>query len=125
MGTIPPVIGGEPLEKRTNHILFPGSYTPYNTFYQNIKCAQTSDSIKILYFETLERMLDRPNITLEQAFEECLLDREIELENSIIATLLFNAKDLDWFVRMYYRYQTVNKLAREGYPLQLIGQGWD
>ena len=125
IGTIPPTTGGQPLEKRKHQILFPGSYVPYNTFYQKIKSAQISDEIKMLYMETLEQMLDCPENTLEYAFEKCLKDRNIELNDEIVAQILANGKDLDWFVRMYYRYKTVSQIVREGYPLRVVGSGWE
>ena len=32
---------------------------------------------------------------------------------------------MDWFVRMYYRYKTVSQIVREGYPLRVVGSGWE
>lgn len=112
-------------EEKKYKVLFPGGVRDYNEILQGMNERCTNAAIKRLSLEVLECLLENPSMTVEDALEHCMQRRNIVMDDNRIAMLLNFSKDIDLFVRMYYRSEVVKKIASAGIPITLVGGGWD
>lgn len=111
-----------PIENKTIGVLFPGSMVSCNEMYREIKEQWPEGDMKILALETMEYLTCNPSSTLENAVEVCLKERAgITFSDQSIATFLEYSKNIDLFIRMYFRSRVLRAVADTGVPVTIIG----
>lgn len=114
-----------PVSERKISVLMPGSLISCNTLYQNIQKKMPNGRMRLLALGTLEYLLDHPDQTLERALQIYSVDCGILLSDDMVARLMEHMKDVDLFLRMYYRNRVVSLIVSAGIPITLVGNGWD
>ena len=114
-----------PYEKKDMDLLFPGSLGSCNALYKQIIERWPSENSRQLALATLECLLENPGKTVEAVFTDILTDKNMELSDSAIAAFLGVSKEIDIFVRMYYRENIITKIIQADIPITLIGSGWN
>lgn len=107
-------------------VLFPGAMIDCNDILEKIKCKFAQNELPLgIAMEMLEILLEDSALTLEEALYSVLNRRSIQVPTQTIAVLMSQFKEVDHFVRMYYRGCVVSKIAEAGIPMTLIGRGWE
>lgn len=122
-------LGGQyhkiPFSERKISVLMPGGLMSCNTLYQNIQKKMPNERMRLLALGTLEYLLENPGHTLEEALQIYSVDCGIPLSDDMVARLMEHMKDVDLFLRMYYRNKVVSLIVSAGIPITLVGGGWD
>lgn len=114
-----------PVSEKKISVLMPGSLLSCNALYQNIKDQMSDEYTRLLALGTLEYLLEHPEQTVENALSRYCADCGIPLTDDGIVIFMEHMKDVDLFVRMYYRSRAVSVIAASGIPITLVGNGWD
>ncbi len=114
----------ELLEKKEIPLLFPGGYRPVNELYRDINNRFQNSEANALALQVLEYLLTNPSETMEDAFDKCVADIQMEMPDELIAYFLDHAKLLDHFIRMYYRSKVLGTIIKAGIPVTIVSEGW-
>lgn len=114
-----------PIDEKSISVLMPGGLVSCNTLYQNIKDKMPDERTRLLALGTLEYLLDHPDQTVEKALQIYSADCGIPLPDDTLGKFMERIKDVDLFLRMYYRNRAVSLIASSGIPITLVGVGWD
>ncbi len=112
-----------PYEKKDIQILFPGTLRSCNALYEQVKEMWTQENGRRLALGVMERLLEKPWETLEDAWEGTLQELGMERSDSIIAAFMECSKPIDVFVRMYWRVRVISRIVEEHIPITVIGGG--
>lgn len=103
---------------KRSHIVFTGNYTPQKHVEAYLNSLDSKR--QSFYGHIINRLQNQPKITLEQALlDACDGNQERMLEE------LKRSVFLDFYFRNEIRRTVISNLAKEGLPLQLIGNGWE
>ena len=109
--------------KKPDCVLFIGSYDSEEKLLGIMELAP--EPLKTFMKEILERRLEEPEIPMEQAFEDILLQKGLELDDAKFALFMNQMYAVDAFVRNYYRRISIESLLKARIPVKIIGEGWE
>lgn len=112
--------------KRTDRpdcVLFMGSYDSEEKLYEIIRMAP--EPVRTLALKVLERRLAQPQIPQEEALEEMLTERGMELDDKTFALFMNQMYAVDAYVRNHFRKASIDCLAKYRIPMKLVGDGWE
>lgn len=112
--------------KKDISILFPAALYQCNGCYKRIIDTFQDNSFMLeIVMNLLEFMIANTKCTMEAALDRCLRDMGIELSLRQFAVIMSSIKDVDWFIRMYYREKVVQEVAKTTRPIVIVGNGWE
>ncbi|NLY48443.1 MAG: glycosyltransferase family 1 protein [Clostridiales bacterium] len=122
-GTLPnrPLI---PYEDRKYRLLFCGTYYKPEGYINEIRKLVGNTMLFDIYMEAAEYLFADSKITVEQALNETLSNRNMQLSVDFFKSLMRFAEPLDWMVRMHYREAVINALLEAGIEVSVLGRGW-
>lgn len=91
-------------------VLFSAGFTPCNEIYDRLIEQLPQEWIQTLALETIEILLTNVPYTVEEALEQCFHNRNIDWSDEYIWHCMSALKEVDMFVRMYYRQAVVQKI---------------
>ena len=112
-----------PCEKKDIQILFPGTLRSCNELYEHIKEMWPQEDSRYLALGVMERLLNKPWETLEDAWEGSLRELGMESCDPAIAAFMVCSKPIDVFVRMYWRVKVISGIVEAGLPITVMGGG--
>lgn len=98
---------------------------------KNLTLSQASDTAacpetdcKALEKEVSQRLIDEPDTTLEAAVEQSLSDRNLQLPDDRLRTLIHDFAPLEYRATMFYRQKVLQTLVEAGIDVTVYGDGW-
>lgn len=117
--------GSNAVIEKDIQILFPAAlYQPDGVYKRILDTFQNNPFILDIVKNLLEFLIANTRYTIEGALEKCLCDMGLELSLRQFAALMSGTKDVDLFIRMYYREKAVSEIAKTGRPIVIVGNGW-
>ena len=83
------------------------------------------EPLKTFMKEILERRLEEPEIPMEQAFEDILLQKGLELDDAKFALFMNQMYTVNALNQNYYRKISIESLLKTRIPVKIIGEGWE
>ncbi len=106
-------------------ILLPGGIRSCNEVYAALLQHLRGERMQRLALEVIEFLIVYPLYTLETALEYVLNEKKIILGDEHVAVFLEQLKNVDTFLRFYFREKVVTAIADAGIPITLVGGGWN
>ena len=113
------------LKRKTtpDNVLFMGSYDSEEKLLQMIRNMQ--EPLRTIAFHILEKRLENPLLTQEQAFEEVLMEHGMGLDDLQFALFMNRMYAVDAYVRNHFRRKTIDTLVKYRIPVKIVGEGWE
>ena len=70
-------------------------------------------------------MTDNPEMTIEEALLQCLDFQNIDVKDYEFAQILSEFREVDRYVRSYFRDKVIRVLVENGIVVDVFGDGWD
>mgnify|MGYP002678351839 FL=1 len=112
-----------PYKQRKYNITFMGSYSDPGRNMERIDRypLQMAEMMK----KAVERMTDDPEMTIEEALLQCLDFQKINVKDHEFAQILSEFREVDRYVRSYFRDKVIRVLVENGIVVDVFGDGWD
>ena len=112
-----------PYAQRKYNITFMGSYSDPGTNLDRIDKypLQMAEMMK----KAVGRMTDDPEMTIEEALLQCLDFQNIDVKDYEFAQILSEFREVDRYVRSYFRDKVIRVLVENGIVVDVFGDGWD
>lgn len=112
-----------PYEQRKYDITFMGSYSAPEDVLKHFHDfpLQMADLMR----DTAGRMIDDTTMTMEEALGQCLNSCGIEVNEDEFAQILSEFREVDRYVRSYFRDRVIRTLVENGIVVDVFGDGWD
>lgn len=118
---------GAPEKDAESRILFTATYDSPDEVYKVVQAAP--DPLRSVMKHLEEVRVCDPLLPMEEAFEQYLAERDAEFSAGLSAeqfALFMNAMyAVDAYIRNYFRKQVIDFLLAEGYPVTVMGSGWE
>lgn len=111
-----------PYEQREIDVLFTGSYWVPKRPASKVENAGFAEDVR---WNVQQLLLEKPQISVEEALERVLLNYQIEITNDEFTQILNEFEDIEFYVRSFYRDLMIRTLLRHGVELWVYGKGWD
>ncbi len=112
-----------PLSKRKYDVVFPGNFTPKETFEPYIN--RLGDEYAAFYYAIIDELIQNTesadDIVIERHLRREFPDASREEMIQTIGNMIF----IDTYIRFYFREKVVQALADTGIHVHCIGKGWD
>lgn len=109
--------------ERKYPVVFCGSYRDYAAIGDRINGERKSFSIFMKYM--IEKALECPSLTMEQMYNITLEHFKFPLEGEEYTEFLFACRDVEGYLRGYYRAMVVKEIVDAGIPVEVYGEGWE
>ena len=112
-----------PYEQRKYDITFMGSYSAPEEVLKHFHDfpLQMADLMR----DTAGRMIDDTMMTMDEALGQCLNSCGIEVNEDEFAQILSEFREVDRYVRSYFRDRVIRTLVENGIVVDVFGDGWD
>ncbi len=112
-----------PYKQRKYNITFMGSYSDPGRNMERIDRypLQMAEMMK----KAVGRMTDDPEMTIEEALLQCLDFQKINVKDHEFAQILSEFREVDRYVRSYFRDKVIRVLVENGIVVDVFGDGWD
>lgn len=112
-----------PYAQRKYNITFMGSYSDPDRNMERIDRypLQMAELMK----KAVGRMTDDPEMTIEEALLQCLNFHKINVQDHEFAQILSEFREVDRYVRSYFRDKVIRVLVENGIVVDVFGDGWD
>ncbi len=114
---------GLPIAKRPRKLIFTGNYSPPEQFDPYI--TRLGSEYEHFYREIIKELLTHTERSMEEVFEEYLLQEMGTLSRKELREGMSNLIFLDLYVRFYFRGEVVKCLVDSGIPVEVYGHGWE
>lgn len=112
-----------PYEQRKYDITFMGSYSVPEDVLRHFN--DFPSQMAELMRNTAGRMIDDMTMTLEGALGQCLNSCGIAVNEEKFAQILSEFREVDRYVRSYFRDKVIRTLVENGIVVDVFGDGWD
>ncbi len=112
-----------PFEEKRMDISFLGTYIKPDLVMKRIKEADGTESM--LMERMVDRLLKEDRQTIETALKDVLQEVGYTSDDEAVAQWLPKMKDVDAYVRAYYRDKVIRALGEGGLRVDVYGNGWD
>lgn len=110
-------------KKRNTRILFTGHYTELPFFEPSIHAI--NEEYALFYRGVIEELIKNPHRTAEEV-ELTHVQRETgEKDPKMLRLVFYKMLFVDLYVRNYFRGRAVSVLCDAGFPVAVIGKGWE
>ena len=116
-------VGQIPFEEKRMDISFFGTYIKPERVMKRIQEADGTESM--LMERMVDRLLKEDKQTIEMALRDVLREVGYTSDDEAVAQWLPRMKDVDLYVRAYYRDKVIRVLGEGGLRVDLYGNGWD
>lgn len=112
-----------PYERRKYDVTFMGSYSVPEEVLKRFNDfpAQMADLMR----DTAGRMIDDTTMTMEEALGQCLNSCGVKVNEEEFAQILSEFREVDRYVRSYFRDKVIRTLVENGIVVDVFGDGWD
>lgn len=121
-------LAGNVIEEGLEHekeysVVFTGNYTPPKEFRKYIE--RINDEYTAFYDGIIKTLIENPNLPMEQAFEEGLLQEMGSLSEKEVMKCMESMIFIDLYVRFYFRGMVIKTLVDAGIKVHVFGSGWE
>lgn len=111
-----------PYGRRKYDITFMGSYSAPEDVLKNFNDfpLQMADLMR----DTAGRMIDDTAMTMEEALGQCLNSCGVKVNEEEFAQILSEFREVDRYVRSYFRDKVIRTLVDNGIVVDVFGDGW-
>lgn len=110
-------------KERSIDLSFFGSYTPPNVIWEHF--AVYPQTMCELMREVAQELIQHSDRTLEQVLQKSLQDRGIQTKREEFVEMMEELREVDRYVRCYFRDQVIRVLVESGITVDVYGDGWD
>ena len=104
-------------------VVFCGSYGDYHAIAERIK--ENKRSFQIFQTFMIEEALKNPMLTMEEIYDRTLKHFNFPLDEEEYTEFLSACRDVELYLRGYYRTMVVKQLVDAGIPVEVYGDGWE
>lgn len=112
-----------PYNRRSKDIVFTGSYKRPERVYKDIFYCDESVSEIAKYLAA--SMIENPGQDLEECLQNCLALFDMEVPPERFHELMNDFREVDQYVRYYYRDRIIRSLVENGLEVHVFGNGWE
>ncbi len=112
-----------PVSERKTELLFTGHYTELPFFDASIHAI--NEEYAAFYMGIIEDLISHPSKTAEEVELQHVQRETGETDPKMLRLVFYKMLFVDLYVRNYYRGKAVQILADAGFPVTVIGKGWD
>lgn len=113
-----------PYRERKYDIIFTGTYQKPEEIYNQL-LSELSDSLKPFGEYVLKKIVEIPELTIEECLKKALEEHGITVSKDEFAELVYEYMWADAWARHYYRDQTIRSLIENGLDVHVFGNGWE
>lgn len=104
-------------------IFFSGTYERCEKAREKMEAAE--EPLRSAMKALASRRIEEPLLPMEKAFEEYLAEQGRELSRESFALAMNAMYPVDVFVRDYFRKAALDELLKHGFPVTVMGNGWE
>ncbi|MCM1157887.1 MAG: glycosyltransferase [Bacteroidales bacterium] len=112
-----------PFKERKYPVVFCGSYRDYHALLDKIDAYEKSFRIFLRYM--VDEALRNPVLTMEEVFNRALEQFRLPLSEEEYTEFLFECREVEMYLRGYYRAMAVKQIVESGIPVEVYGDGWE
>lgn len=113
-----------PYRERKYDIIFTGTYRKPEEIYNQL-LSELSDSLKPFGEYILKKIVEIPELTIEECLKKALEEHGITVSKDEFAELVYEHMWADAWARHYYRDQTIRSLIENELDVHVFGNGWE
>lgn len=106
-------------------VVFTGSYNDPNKIYEKI-CHMFDGTILMFVDHFIQKLIDYPNKTYEEALKETLVDYgQQDIEENQFNELAGEFYLVNQYIRSYFRDKVIREIVQNGIKIHVSGNGWE
>lgn len=110
-------------KKKNSGIFFSGTYDKPDQVYEIIQ--SSPQPLREMMEEILKRRIAEPNLPMEEALEQFLLEHGIKMSTEQFALYMNAMYAVDAYIRDYFREKALDELLDKKIPVTVLGEGWE
>jgi glycosyltransferase involved in cell wall biosynthesis len=112
-----------PFSQRKYPVVFCGSYEDCHSILQRID--DNEETFRKFLHLMIEIAIGNPCLRIEDVFDVALKEFNCILSDAEYTELMYGCKDVELYLRRYYRSMVIKQLVESGIPVEVYGENWE